>query len=218
MDGQLLINVLNKIIKDKFDGNVSEYARKAGISIGNLHEYIKGRCMPKKDTIEKLARAAGISETEFYGAPKSAEQRLPAENNHEFVSIPMVSGRIAAGGGLVPDNRIELNIAFRKDWIRRHGNPQKMSLIRVEGDSMEPTLFSGDTVLVNHDCNYISPQGGIYALAIDDMAMIKRVQILVPLQKIRIISDNAKYGALEVDACQVVINGKVIWFGREVER
>jgi phage repressor protein C with HTH and peptisase S24 domain len=83
---------------------------------------------------------------------------------------------------------------------------------------MEPTLYSGDIVLVDHNRNYIDPQGGIYAIAMDDIIMIKRLQVIYPAKKIRIISDNPKYEHLEAEPEQVIINGKVIWFGREIER
>lgn len=135
----------------------------------------------------------------------------------DFVHVPMVSGKISAGGGLIPETTVELKLAFKRDWIQRHGDPRNMSLIRVSGDSMEPTLYSGDIVLVDHNRNYIDPQGGIYAIAMDDIIMIKRLQ-LYPTKKLRIISDNAKYAPLEAEPEQVIINGKVIWFGREIER
>ncbi|MBI5562335.1 MAG: helix-turn-helix domain-containing protein [Deltaproteobacteria bacterium] len=135
-----------------------------------------------------------------------------------FVFVPMVRGEISAGGGLVPDDTIDIRIAFRKDWILRKGDPKRMSMTRVSGDSMEPTLASGDMVLVDHSRDYIDPQGGIYAIAIDGTIMIKRLQVLYPSKKVRIISDNQRYETIETDSSEVNINGKVIWFGREIER
>jgi phage repressor protein C with HTH and peptisase S24 domain len=93
-----------------------------------------------------------------------------------------------------------------------------MVLIKVEGDSMEPTLLSGDLVLVDRGRSFISPEGGIYAIALDDIIMVKRVQVIHPIDKLRIISDNPKYNTIEVPADQVKVNGKVIWFARELER
>ncbi len=93
-----------------------------------------------------------------------------------------------------------------------------MSLIKVSGDSMEPTLLSGDLVLVDHSRTTIAPQGGIYAIAIDHEIMIKRVQFLLPQRKLKIISDNKQYEPMETDSDQVRINGKVIWYGRDLER
>lgn len=143
---------------------------------------------------------------------------LSESANSEFCFIPQVRGEIGAGGGLVPDNTVELKVAFRRDWISRKGNPDGMSIIRVSGDSMEPTLLSGDLVLVDHGRNYMDPQGGIYALAIDNQIMIKRLQPVQTTGWIRIISDNPRYETYEADPEKVRVNGKVIWFGRELER
>ena len=72
-------------------------------------------------------------------------------------------------------------------------------------------------VLINHGHSHIDQQGGIYAIAInDDHIMIKRIQIVYPSGKIKIISDNRKYDSTEVDFDQIKVNGKLIWFGREI--
>ncbi len=59
------------------------------------------------------------------------------------------------------DNTVEMQIAFRRDWIHQKGCPQKMSLIRVIGVSMKPTLESGGIVLIDHGRDYVDPHGGI---------------------------------------------------------
>lgn len=101
---------------------------------------------------------------------------------------------------------------------RRKGDPKNMSLIKVAGDSMEPTFFAGDLVLVNHERNRIDPQGGIYAISINGEIMIKRIQVLYPHKKVKIISDNSNYESIGAEPDQLKINGKVIWFAREIER
>ena len=119
---------------------------------------------------------------------------------------------------MVPYNNIEMRIAFKKDWIQKMGNPGNMSLIKVSGDSMEPTLMSGDLVLIDHNRNYISGQDGIYAITMNGAIMIKRIQIVDPSKILRIISDNDRYDPLDLPVDQVKINGKVIWFERDLER
>jgi phage repressor protein C with HTH and peptisase S24 domain len=136
----------------------------------------------------------------------------------DFVMIPRMTGDISAGGGLVPDDSVEMKVAFRKDWICRHGDPKNMSLIRVSGDSMYPTLLSGDLILVDHGRNYVDPHGGLYAISMDHSIMIKRIQIMHATGKLRIISDNIRYEAIDAEPGQVKVTGKVIWFGRELER
>ncbi len=78
--------------------------------------------------------------------------------------------------------------------------------------------MSGDLVLVDHNRTTIDPQGGIYAISMDDTIMINRLQIKYPSDTIRIISDNSRYETIELESKQVRINGKVLWFGREIER
>jgi phage repressor protein C with HTH and peptisase S24 domain len=135
----------------------------------------------------------------------------------DFVFIHRVQGKISAGGGMAPDNDVDMQLAFRRDWIKKKGSPGNMSLIKVSGDSMEPTLLSGDLVLVNHSRNTIASQGGIYAIAVDDEIMIKRVQPTFP-DKLLVISDNKQYPSQEIATDKVRVNGKVIWYARDLER
>jgi phage repressor protein C with HTH and peptisase S24 domain len=136
----------------------------------------------------------------------------------EFIFIRQMRGKISAGGGLEPDDAEDLRIAFRKDWISHKGKPENMSLIKVDGDSMIPTLLNGDLVLVDHGKNYIAQQGGIYAISVNHEIMIKRVQPVFPDGKLRVISDNKQYEPYEIESDKVKINGKVIWFARDMER
>jgi phage repressor protein C with HTH and peptisase S24 domain len=136
----------------------------------------------------------------------------------DFVFIPQVAGKISAGGGLAPDNTIEITVGFRKEWIARKGDPRQMSLIRVSGDSMEPTLYSGDLVLIDHNRKHVDPQGGIYAITVGEDIMLKRLHLFYPLEKVKIISDNTRYEVIEASMDQITINGKVIWYARELER
>jgi phage repressor protein C with HTH and peptisase S24 domain len=136
----------------------------------------------------------------------------------EFVFIKQVNGNISAGGGLQPDNSADICLAFRKEWFRQKGDPQNMSLIKVSGDSMEPTLLSGDVVLIDHSRNTIASQDGIYAISIDHEILIKRLHLLYEDSKILVISDNKQYPPQEINPDKITINGKVIWYAREIER
>ncbi len=147
--------------------------------------------------------------------PGKGEPALRKKVETDYTYVPQVNGKISAGTGSVPDNVIEMRVAFRKEWIARKGNAKDMVLIKVSGDSMAPTLLNGDLVLIDRGRKYFEPQGGIYAIALDDAIMIKRVQLVGDCAKI--ISDNKMYEAFEVSADQVRVNGKVIWFARELE-
>jgi len=174
----------------------------------------KGQGEPFPGARAKYPEVCGPDISEFVTVP--AQPDFPAD---EFVFIRQVNGKISAGRGLVPDESVDVRCAFRREWIKKKGgNPEKMSLICVDGDSMAPTLLPGDLVLVDHNRNFISPQGGIYAITVDQEIMVKRVQPVFSQGRLRIISDNRRYDAFEIPSDQIRVNGKVIWFAREIER
>jgi len=132
----------------------------------------------------------------------------------EFVYIPKTKSRLAAGHGLIPDNEeYTERFAFRRNWLRSVCTGlSKVILMEVDGDSMYPTLRSGDTVLIDVGRTEVHG-GGIYAFSSDDFILIKRLEWLGG-GIIRIISDNAIYPPEEKPADEITIIGRCIWFGR----
>lgn len=206
------------------DVSVKQFASELGVSAAYIYALESGEKTAISDTLAALISTKYNLERHWLLTGEGEMRRagmMVCEDSaqyNDFVYVPQVSGEISAGGGLVPDNTVEMRIAFRKEWIERRGDPRNMSLIRVSGDSMEPTLQSGDLVLIDHGRNFIDPQGGIYAISMDDTIMIKRLQLIYPTKTLKIISDNSRYAPLETVSDQVKVNGKVIWFGRELER
>ena len=176
--------------------------------------FFLGQGEPFPGARAKYPEVCGPELSEFVTIPPQ-----PDFHAEDFVFIRRVDGRISAGNGIIPDDTADVQCAFRRDWIKRKGgSPSRMSLISVSGDSMEPTLLSGDLVLVDHSRITVAPQGGIYAISLDQGIMIKRLQLLFPQNKVRILSDNQHYEPIDADPDHVKINGKVIWFGRDIER
>ncbi|WP_281756420.1 S24 family peptidase [Thermodesulfovibrio yellowstonii] len=86
-----------------------------------------------------------------------------------------------------------------------------ITILKISGDDMEPTLHSGDLVIISKRLREIEPQGGIYAIEILNNLMIKRIQILYPSEILRIISDNRNYPVMDVSPNYVKVYGKVIY-------
>ena len=226
------INLRIKMIREQKSLTQQQFAEYLGMAQGFLSELERGRYKPRKPLLLAISYLYKINyEWLITGKGEKEEAEKPlvlhepeakyeesSTTYDEFVYVPQMKSLISAGGGLIPDTMIEMKIAFKRDWIQRKGNPENMSLIRATGDSMEPTLKPGDIVLIDHSRNDVDPHGGIYAIAVDGQIMIKRLQILYPSKKIKIISDNGKYESTEVDSDHLNINGKVIWYGRELER
>ncbi len=89
--------------------------------------------------------------------------------------------------------------------------PQVYS-IPVEGDSMEPTLTSGSYVFVDMTHTVPTPED-IYACDYGDGLTIKRLQLVPRTDKIRVMSDNARYSSYELQREDVRVYGRVVaWF------
>jgi phage repressor protein C with HTH and peptisase S24 domain len=183
-----------------------------GTYAANFHWLVTGEGPMLAD--EAVAERMTEHKADVYQAAKELAAGVPSE----FVVVPVVQGRISAGGGLEPDNRVDMAVAFRREWIERKGDVERMSVVRVQGDSMIPTLQPGDIILVNHNIDAVTANGGIYAIAFKNEIIVKRVELIFPSGQLRIVSDNKDYGEFQADPAQVSINGKVIWYGRDLER
>ena len=96
-------------------------------------------------------------------------------------------------------------------------NPKKSEIIFARGDSMETTIFGGDSVLIDLSKRTIH-DGVIYCIKLDGEPLIKRLQRLSP-DKVGVVSDNPKYKMREVildenniDGFDII--GEVRWWGR----
>jgi len=135
----------------------------------------------------------------------------------EFDLVPMSEAQLSAGGGaFVISENIKTYYAFRKDWIRRIAvSPRKLIMMEIKGGSMDPTICTGDVVLIDLGRTHIH-SGQIYALRINDTIMIKRLEPLVG-GMIRVISDNrAEYPPYDVFRKDLCVIGQVIWYAREL--
>lgn len=95
-------------------------------------------------------------------------------------------------------------------------NPAHIKILKVVGDSMEPTISNNDFVWVDISCQ--TPTGdGIYLFCIGDMLVVKRVQINPFDQSVQILSDNAKYQPIRAENYQTVKTvGRVISFTKMI--
>ena len=147
---------------------------------------------------------------------------IPAgsEDSIDVVMVPLVGARLAAGrGSLETDGNVESYFSFRSDWLCRKGDPDKMVLMKVCGDSMEPDIRHGDMVLVDQGKTQIYGHA-IYAMGINEEIYVKQVETL-PGGTLVLRSRNPEYEPIRVDlrgdlADSVRVIGRVIWCCREI--
>lgn len=105
-------------------------------------------------------------------------------------------------------------LLFSEAWLRTMGfKPDRLLLVRVSGDSMQPTLHPGSTVMIDTTATRVT--SGIYAINLGGTAMVKRLQALLG-GVIRVMSDNPAYDAFEIghnaaetDGFSII--GRVVW-------
>jgi phage repressor protein C with HTH and peptisase S24 domain len=138
-----------------------------------------------------------------------------ASDDSIFKNIPKVKARLSAGGGSFEvGSEVKGYYAFRKDWLITKGNRNKMVLMDIFGNSMEPEMKDGDTILIDESQKDILA-GAIYAVGIDDTIMVKRVE--KHPNKLVLLSDNKDYSPIylqgnEINSVRII--GKVIWIVR----
>jgi phage repressor protein C with HTH and peptisase S24 domain len=180
---------------------------------------------PTLSRVEEICDALGL---ELYiGPPRDvAGVEQPATANpDDFAHIPLHNAFLAAGGGA--ENGAEAVIdylAFRRDWLRRIGvAPSNAALARVEGDSMQPSIWHGDMVMIDHSVARqtipVRARSGeskvrspVYALLEDGRARVKRIERPSEDQLV-LISDNPDYAPQFIHPDAVTIIGKVVWWG-----
>lgn len=100
-------------------------------------------------------------------------------NNPDYPSVRRVNFAFDAGVTGFRVDHLDENeaepIVFRADWFKARGYvASRLVATRVSGDSMEPTLFDGDTVVINLDAR--EPRDGdVYAARYEDQLVVKRV-------------------------------------------
>ena len=134
-----------------------------------------------------------------------------------FSNIPKVKARLSAGGGSFEvESNIEGYYAFSRDWLRTKGVINKMVLMDIFGNSMEPEMKDGDTILIDQSQKDIIA-GAIYGVGVDDTIMVKRLE--KHPNKLVLISDNKDYSPIYLQGDEinsVRILGRVIWISREL--
>jgi len=85
----------------------------------------------------------------------------------------------------------------------------------ARGDSMEPTIYSGDSLVIDKTMNSVTSDGGIYVINYDGELFVKRVQKQLN-GTVAITSDNKNYGDIVIpssDLNTLRIIGSVVWSG-----
>lgn len=201
-------------------GNGDDYAglsRMIDRNAAYIQQFIKRGTPKRLGERERgiLARYFGIDET-MLGAPIG--RGAPNRPNNGLRMIAKLPIEASAGAGALTDEELHTEqMGFSEKWLKKLGCiPSQLSLIRVLGDSMAPTLIDGDDIMVDHSAAVQRVHNGIYVIRMDDVLLVKRLAT-GPAGRLSIWSDNPAYpGWPDVDGAAVSVIGRVVWTGRRL--
>lgn len=223
MDDDSARAALERLIVEQ-RANYGALSRLIGRNPAYIQQYIKRgtpRRLEERDR-HVLARYFGVDER-MLGAPdapppaRSASRAASAGS--AMVAVPRLAlGASAGSGSLDEDERAAGTVGFDPVWLRHLGvRPEMLSIIKVDGESMAPTLSDGDDIMVDRGDSADRLRDGIYVLRLDGVLMVKRVAVGPRRGGFSVLSDNPHYpGWPDVDPALVAIVGRVIWVGRRV--
>jgi phage repressor protein C with HTH and peptisase S24 domain len=210
--------VLDQLIRDRGDDYAS-LSRLLGRNAAYVQQFIH-RGVPKKldeDDQRTLAEYFGVAEI-LLGGPNTT--KVPDRPENDVIIVPRLRVGASAGPGALDADDAPLGqIGFEARWLRQlSANPKALSVIQVSGDSMSPTLFDGDDILVDRADGAERIREGIYVLRVEEILIVKRLAINPAQRSFTIRSDNPAYPDWnDIQPSGIDIVGRVIWTGRRIK-
>jgi phage repressor protein C with HTH and peptisase S24 domain len=170
----------------------------------------KSRGVPKSWGLS-IAAAFGVNPVWL----KTGSGPVYQNEQTDTVLVPKVAARACAGGGSFElSDAIVDELPFDRAWLGKKGNPGRMAVMEVMGDSMSPELEPGDNILIDQSQNQVA-DNNIYVVGLADSIQVKRIQVRPGL--VVLFSTNQRYSPVslqgdEIDALRVI--GRVLWSSR----
>ena len=192
-------------------------SRLLGRNPAYVQQFVRRGSPRKLDEADRatLARYFGVSQAAFGGPALPDRVAAPA-----LRQVPMLNVGASAGPGAeAGDEAAAGGIAFDERTLRElaGGDPAALSMIRVAGDSMAPTLADGDRIMVDRGAADRPLRDGIHVVRLDDALVVKRVAVTGDAARVVLTSDNpAAVDPGERALADVTVVGRVVWVGRRL--
>ena len=209
--------------------SLNAWAKAAGIRESGPRAFLKGETKSLNlDTYDKLADAANVPVSVLLGEVQDEAHMgtlpdLPPSHflpMSDHVAVGRYDASLSAGPGSLVDPHADPigRVYFEAQWLsaitRAAGD--NLAVVRVDGDSMEPTLADGDWILIDRTQRKINREG-VYAIRVGDVAWVKRISLNLKEKLVQVISDNDRYPMQELGEDELAVIGRAVWIvGRKV--
>lgn len=199
----------------------------SGLPRDAISDILKGKSKhPRADTVAKLARGLHctpdylLEATDDPGEAYAPTPDLPDANDisadmPSVIQVPEYDVRLSAGDGFVVDHETTRRFWPLPRFLVRDQlgiAPGRATVQEILGDSMVPTMVSGDFVLIDLDDTRIGLPG-VFAVWDGDALVCKRLERIPASDpaEVRIKSDNPLHGEYRVPEDRVRVIGRVRW-------
>lgn len=201
---------------DKTGLSQDKFANTVDVGIGTIKGILQGKTQSiKPHNADKIAKYFGFTREWIMNG--TGEKIDPLSQSWDQINSSITNTipvnyyeniRASAGNGYINGDEYKpVTMHILKSMIP--SGSKNIDAIKVDGDSMENTISSGDIIFV--DKNYIDIiNGNIYVIAIGDEVYVKRIFKDVSTDSIIIKSDNPLHPQFQIDPSEVIIIGKVV--------
>lgn len=196
----------------------ADLARMTRIDFSYLNRLLKGNARFNEHHIETISRVLGVMP---WGEPspvpvrityseKFEDPQLPRKRKFDYLPVPIVEPRVAAGNPETVTNEQVIDIVFIHRRALKRRSVRDYICTYVKGDSMSPVLRDGAIVCIDTKARPEGkkvPKDSIWAVRKDDGTVVKYVQIKDSM--ILLVSENPAYDIECVTDGDVIV-GRVV--------
>ncbi|KZC80504.1 transcriptional regulator [Neisseria flavescens] len=214
---------IRELLSEK-DLTIAEFADAIGEKVSRINDVLSGKQRPPFDIVEKILTTFDV-DARWLITGKNNSRIEPADIRNyseslDYDYVPMFDVEVSAGNGAAAYGVTDpaMHLAFRKDWLKSRGLFAKdLNCVVARGDSMEPTINSKDTLLVDTSKN--NPRDGqIYVIRSGDTLWVKRIQKQLD-GSLLLISDNDTYPPMSLtlaDHPDIQVIGQVVQISKDL--
>lgn len=180
------------------------FATELGIHKNTLARYEQGERLPDAELLQRLCSLCGVSadwlihDPDLPVAPPGEGWRLPGTHGAASRDVPLM---------------------LRREWLEAQQlRPGDLVAHTMQGDSMVPTLATGELLLVRLLGDEV-PADGVHLLELDGATMVKRLHG-AGSRNAQLLSDNPAYPPIDLppgvvgSRCRIL--GPVLWHLRKL--
>ncbi|MCQ9627542.1 LexA family transcriptional regulator [Cetobacterium somerae] len=202
------LNIVVKKLRESRGITQIQLADRAGVGSGTIGEIESGKRRCTIKTLDKIAKALELTKEEkikldnaFMGREiKKDYITEQLKDPIKMMVIPVYSS-VAAGMGYIPD-------AEPIDFITIPETSGECVGIKVQGDSMEPTFYTNDIVVLKKDVEVGLGEIGVFLNKASGESLVKRLKKKNGIFVLE--SDNHIFRDIEIKSDEICCCGKVI--------